>query len=78
VIGIKIFIAGPRSVSKLNLKVATKLDNIINNDFTVLVGDANGVDKAIQKYCNEKEYGNVIVYATGKHEGYRGIGKSNK
>lgn len=62
----KVFIAGPRAVSKLNSDVIKRFDNIMNNNFIVLVGDANGVDKAIQKYYYEKGYPNVIVYATGE------------
>ena len=62
----KIFIAGPRAISKLNSKVTKRIDNIIENNFTILVGDANGIDKAIQKYCEEKNYKNVIVYAAGQ------------
>lgn len=62
----KIFIAGPRAVSKLNSEVIMRLENIINNDFFVLVGDANGIDKAIQKYYDERKYQNVIVYAAGE------------
>ncbi|MGO1369912.1 MAG: hypothetical protein ACTHVE_09990 [Senegalia sp. (in: firmicutes)] len=62
----KIFIAGPRKITKLNSKVILKLNNIIKNNFTILVGDANGIDKAIQNYVRDKDYKNVIVYASGK------------
>lgn len=62
----KIFIAGPRAVTKLSSDVTMRLENIIKNNFVVLVGDANGVDKAIQNYYNEKGYKNVVVYATGE------------
>jgi len=41
------------------------LDAIIAQSFTVLVGDANGTDKAIQKYLAEKGYNNVIVFCAG-------------
>lgn len=61
----KIFIAGPRAVSRLSPDVIMRLENIINNNFIILVGDANGVDKAVQNYCNEKGYQNIIVYASG-------------
>ena len=60
----KIFIAGPRAISKLSNEVIAKLDNIIKNNYIILVGDANGVDKAIQKHYSEKKYTNVIVYAS--------------
>ena len=63
----KIFIAGPRAISKLNSKIIERIDNIIDNNYTILVGDANGVDKTIQYYCNEQNYDNVIVYTAGKN-----------
>lgn len=59
----KIFIAGPRKISILNKDIEERLQNISTNQFTVLVGDANGVDKAVQKYFHENSYGNVEVYA---------------
>lgn len=62
----KIFIAGPRAVSKLSAEVINRLESIADNNFTVLVGDANGIDKTIQKFYSEKEYKNVIVYASGE------------
>ena len=42
-----------------------RLDNIINNNFTVLVGDASGVDLLVQKYLFAQSYNNVIVFCTG-------------
>lgn len=35
---------------------------MIEKGFTVLVGDANGADKAIQRHLAERAYQNVIVY----------------
>jgi len=61
----KVFIAGPRAISELNQNVKDRLVNIISNRFTVLVGDASGVDKAIQKYFCEVNYEDIMVYATG-------------
>jgi len=60
----KVFIGGPRAVSKLNNTIEERLYNIYNNNFTVLVGDANGVDKIIQNYFNNLNYKNVIVFAS--------------
>ena len=59
-----IFIAGSRAISKLNKIVEDKLYGIYERKYTVLVGDANGVDKAVQKYFSELNYANVIVYAS--------------
>ena len=57
-----VFVAGSRALSKLNAQVKERLDNIVKQNFTVLVGDANGVDKAVQRYLAEREYQHVIVY----------------
>jgi adenine-specific DNA-methyltransferase len=32
------------------------------NSFTILAGDANGADKAVQRYLADKDYRNVIVH----------------
>jgi len=60
----KVFIAGPRAISKLNSETLKRIDNIINNQFTILIGDATGVDKAVQNHCSDKHYRNVNIYAT--------------
>lgn len=39
-----------------------RIDNIIAKKLTVLVGDAKGMDKAVQKYLNKKQYKNVLVF----------------
>jgi hypothetical protein len=38
------------------------MDNIIEKGLIVLVGDANGVDKAVQSYFSKKQYSNVQVF----------------
>ncbi|MDQ2088026.1 hypothetical protein RBH29_16480 [Herbivorax sp. ANBcel31] len=59
-----IFIAGPRAISRLDKLVIHKINDIMDNNYNILVGDANGVDKAVQKFCSEKSYKNVRVCAT--------------
>lgn len=59
-----IFVAGPRAVSWLNQVVKARLENIMNNNFTISVGDANGIDKQIQIYCHSLGYKKVIVFAS--------------
>lgn len=58
----KIFIGGSRKLGKLNSKVLARLDSIMAHNYTVLIGDANGADKAIQTYLHRKNYDNVLVY----------------
>ena len=59
----KVFIAGPIAVKQLDSNTTQRLDSIIRNNCTVLVGDANGVDKLVQQYLFSKNYRNVVVYA---------------
>lgn len=60
--GTKIFIAGSRRLSRLNTDVKRRIDNIVDKGFTVIVGDANGVDKAVQQYLSSRNYTNVVVF----------------
>jgi hypothetical protein len=46
----KVFIGGSRRLSQLNKDLKGRLDNIVERGFTVIVGDANGADKAVQRY----------------------------
>ncbi len=57
-----VFIAGSRAVSKLNAQIRERLDNITKQNLLVLVGDANGADKAVQRYLAKSGYQNVVVY----------------
>jgi hypothetical protein len=41
-----VFVAGSRQVSRLPAEVKTRLDKMIEKGFQILVGDANGADKA--------------------------------
>lgn len=58
----KIFIAGSRRLSRLTADVKHRIDAIIEKGFMVLVGDANGADRAVQSYLAERSYKNVIVH----------------
>lgn len=59
-----VFIGGSRRLSRVNKEFARRLDNIIEKHLRVLVGDANGFDRAVQKYLDERGYRNVVVYCT--------------
>lgn len=60
----KVFIAGPRAISELNKSIEDRLLSICQKNITVIVGDANGVDKSIQSYYMGINYRNVIVFAS--------------
>jgi len=59
---INVFIAGSRQLSRVSAEVKRRIDTMIEKGFTILVGDANGADKAVQRYLAEKSYRNVIVH----------------
>ena len=60
----KVFIGGSRRVSVLNAQVGNRLDNIIQKELPVVIGDANGVDKAVQRYLQSRCYRNVEVFCS--------------
>jgi len=62
---INIFIGGSRKITRLAQPILERLDNIMKSNFTVLVGDASGVDVQVQNYLFSKKYQNVIVFCTG-------------
>jgi len=58
----KVFIGGSRAVSKLNAAIRARFDDIMKRGCTVLIGDANGADKAAQTYFAKKHYPHVVVF----------------
>lgn len=57
-----IFIGGSIGISKLNVAIRKRLDDFIQRGDAILIGDANGADKAVQTYLAGKHYANVTVY----------------
>jgi len=75
----KIFIAGPRAIKTLNVAVKKRIENIINQNFNIIVGDANGVDKQVQQFCFDHQYDFVTVFASnGKARNNVGKWEVNK
>lgn len=60
----KIFISGSRSLNHLDDKVKERLNNICNSNYTVLIGDAYGIDEKVQEYLSNQKYKNVYVFAS--------------
>lgn len=63
----KIFIAGSRQLSRLPAAVKQRLDAIMEKDLTVLIGDANGSDRAVQRHFADRHYQNVIVHCMARN-----------
>ncbi len=62
---IKVFIGGSIKLSKINKDIQRRIDNIIESRYTILIGDANGIDKSVQQYLYSKNYMNVLVFCSG-------------
>jgi len=60
-----VFLSGSRKISRLNDSIRNRLRNIIDQGFRVIVGDANGADKALQIFLAEVHYDNVEVFCAG-------------
>lgn len=60
----KVFIAGPRAITELDANVTKRLEKIYNSNYTVIVGDADGIDSSVQRYFYDKNYKNVCVFAS--------------
>lgn len=63
----KVFIAGSRQISRLPAEVKVRVDTMIEKGFQILVGDANGADKAVQTYLAAKAYPHVLVHCMERH-----------
>jgi hypothetical protein len=57
-----VFFGGSRAVSKLNTPLRARIDDFMRRGDTILIGDANGADKAVQQYLDSRGYRNVIVF----------------
>lgn len=62
-----IFISGSMRIKNINKLVIDRIENIIREKFTIIIGDADGVDSSIQQILSNKSYKNVIVYCTGNY-----------
>ncbi|MGV1832784.1 addiction module antidote protein [Agrobacterium vitis] len=60
-----VFIGGSRHISRLPAQAKERLNNIIENGHNVVVGDANGADKAVQKHFLDAAYEKVTVFCSG-------------
>ncbi len=62
----RVFIGGSRRISKLSTEIRSRLDKLLAKDLDVVIGDANGADKAVQTYLAGKGYQKVVLYCSGE------------
>jgi len=58
-----VFLGGSRRIARLNASMRAKLDELVTRGLWMVVGDANGADRALQQYLADRGYERVIVYA---------------
>jgi len=57
-----VFIGGSRDVRVLDEEVKRDIDRIVARRLPVVIGDADGADKAVQVYLHRQEYRRVEVF----------------
>ena len=60
----RVFIGGSRRISRLSDPLRSRIDRIVEKELSVLIGDANGADKAVQQYLREQAYKFVEVFSS--------------
>jgi len=60
-----VFIGGSRDVSRFDKVIRDRLQGIHDAGMSVLLGDANGADKAAQRWFAENGYSQVTVFHSG-------------
>ena len=49
-------IGGSRRITRLEAEVRRRLDRIVEKGLPVVIGDANGADRAVQRYLNDRRF----------------------
>ena len=60
-----VFLGGSRRISRLNPAIRSRLEELVSRDMQILIGDANGADRAMQRQLADWAYGNVVVFFVG-------------
>jgi hypothetical protein len=60
----RVFLGGSKSITVLTDDEKAVIDEYIEEDYQILVGDCRGADTEIQKHLVERGYKNVKIYAT--------------
>lgn len=60
-----VFIGGSRHLGRLNNSIREKLHELVERHLPIVIGDANGADKAVQSQLSEWNYPAVTVHFTG-------------
>src|ERR1044071_9352646 len=61
-----VFIAGSISIKTIQKPVVDRIQKIVSSQFDIVVGDADGADRAIQKTLVDLDCERATVYCAGK------------
>lgn len=61
-----VFLSGSRKISRLNEQIRQRIKNITDQEFLIIMGDANGADKALQKHLADIDYHHVLLFCSGQ------------
>jgi len=59
-----VFISGSMRIKRLDARVLSRIDNILDKKLAVIVGDADGVDSSVQQYLSDNGAQEVLVYCS--------------
>lgn len=62
-----VFLSGSRKICRLADEVRGRIGNMASTNLGIVIGDANGADKAMQSYLASISYANVTVFCAGDH-----------
>ena len=60
-----VFVGGSRAISQLPKRVLERLETMMERGHAIVVGDANGIDKSLQRIFHRAQYPAVSVYCSG-------------
>lgn len=60
-----VFLSGSRKINRINDTIRQRIDNMVSKQLSIIIGDANGADKAMQSYLAEIAYPDVTVFCSG-------------
>lgn len=61
-----IFLGGSRSITRLHPAIADRISRVVAGGYRILLGDADGVDSALQCLLAETGYRDVTVFCSGE------------
>lgn len=61
-----VFIAGSMNIKRLDAKVKERIENIVSQNFDVVVGDADGADTSIQSHLSSLQNAKATVFCSGR------------